>query len=41
MNEEELKAGERYNFTLLYTGQSINNKFRFESPTGIHYLPSN
>ena len=38
MNEEELKAGERYNFTLLYTGQSINNKFRFESPTGIHYI---
>ena len=38
MNKEELKAGERYNFTLLYTGQSINNKFRFESPTGIHYI---
>lgn len=38
MKEEELKAGERYNFTLLYTGQSINNKFRFESPTGIHYI---
>lgn len=38
MNEEELKAGERYNFTLIYTGQSINNKFRFESPTGIHYI---
>lgn len=38
MNTEKLKAGERYNFTLLYTGQSINNKFRFESPTGIHYI---
>lgn len=38
MKIEGLKAGERYNFTLLYTGQSINNKFRFESPTGIHYI---
>lgn len=35
---EELKVGETYNFTLLYTGQRINNKFRFESPTGIHYI---